>query len=79
MTMSSITTAAEKQLGLKHFRPKTFLMIFLRLFRRRDGTQIANYRVSADLKCLDTTADGKSVGGKIRINGSFKKYCFFIF
>lgn len=33
-----------------------------RLFRRKDGTQIANYRVSADLRCLDTTRDGRSVG-----------------
>ena len=33
----------------------------IRAFRRKDGTQIANYRVSADLKCLETTRDGKSL------------------
>ena len=33
----------------------------IRVFRRKDGTQIANYRVSADLKCLETTRDGRSL------------------
>ena len=33
----------------------------IRLFRRKDGVQIANYRVSAELKCLETTRDGRSV------------------
>lgn len=32
-----------------------------RLFRRKDGTQIANYRVSAELRCLETTKDGRSL------------------
>ena len=33
----------------------------IRVFRRKDGTQIANYRVSADLKCMETTRDGRSL------------------
>jgi len=33
----------------------------IRVFRRRDGAQIANFRVSADLKCLETTQDGRSL------------------
>ena len=27
----------------------------VRMFRRRDGVQIANYRVSAELRCVETT------------------------
>ena len=34
----------------------------IRLFRRKDGGQIANYRVSAELRCLETTQDGRSLG-----------------
>ena len=34
----------------------------IRLFRRKDGCQIANYRVSAELRCLETTRDGRSIG-----------------
>ena len=33
----------------------------IRLFRRRDGVQLANYRVSAELRCLQTTQDGHSI------------------
>ena len=33
----------------------------IRLFRRRDGVQLANFRVSAELRCLQTTQDGHSV------------------
>ena len=33
----------------------------IRVFRRKDGVQIANYRVQADLKGMETTGDGKGV------------------
>jgi len=33
----------------------------IRAFRRKDGTMIANFRVQADLKGMETTADGRSV------------------
>ena len=33
----------------------------IRVFRRKDGLQIANYRVQADLKGMETTGDGKGV------------------
>ena len=33
----------------------------IRLFRRRDGVQLANFRVSAELRCLETTQEGRSV------------------
>ena len=32
----------------------------IRAFRRKDGTMIANFRVQADLKGMETTADGRS-------------------
>ena len=31
----------------------------IRAFRRKDGTMIANFRVQADLKGMETTADGR--------------------
>ena len=33
----------------------------IRAFRRKDGTMIANFRVQADLKGMETTGDGRSV------------------
>jgi len=33
----------------------------IRAFRRKDGIMIANFRVQADLKGMETTADGRSV------------------
>ena len=33
----------------------------IRAFRRKDGVQIANYRVQADLKGMKTSSDGKSI------------------
>merc|ERR1739844_74119 len=33
----------------------------IRAFRRKDGNMIANFRVQADLKGMETTADGRSV------------------
>ena len=33
----------------------------IRVFRRKDGQQIANYRVQAELKAMKTSADGRSV------------------
>ena len=33
----------------------------IRLFRRSDGEMIANFRVQADLKGMETTTDGRSV------------------
>ena len=33
----------------------------IRAFRRKDGSMIANFRVQADLKGMETTTDGRSV------------------
>ena len=33
----------------------------IRAFRKKDGQMIANFRVQADLKGMETTTDGKSV------------------
>merc|ERR1711902_462447 len=33
----------------------------IRAFRRKDGTMIANFRVQADLKGMETTADGRTM------------------
>ena len=33
----------------------------IRAFRRKDGIMIANFRVQADLKGMETTADGRQV------------------
>ena len=42
---------------------KDILIIFInsRVFRARDGTMIANYRVPSDLSSLESTTDGYSV------------------
>ena len=58
MTMSSTITVAGKQSG----REMNIIILsvipdsnIVRMFRRRDGVQIANYRVSAELRCVETT------------------------
>ena len=33
----------------------------IRTFRRKDGKQIANYRVQAELKAMKTSSDGRSI------------------
>ena len=37
----------------------------IRAFRRKDGNMIANFRVQADLKGMETTADGRWVEGHL--------------
>ena len=41
-----------KHLNISHIIPASNIV---RMFRRRDGVQIANYRVSAELRCVETT------------------------
>ena len=60
-----MTKNYERKTGHKfgHLLPKTQRVFFInsRVFRARDGTMIANYRVPSDLSSLESTTDGYSV------------------
>ena len=45
----------------------------IRAFRRKDGKMIANFRVQADLKGMETTTDGRFLKKEILKNKMF--YC----
>ena len=46
----------------------------IRAFRRKDGTMIANFRVQADLKGMETTGDGRG----LKMKYFYRQKIFFI-